>query len=56
MDNVMLSVAHTHMNSKLKGVSLVEIMLLAFLTSALKHASGHLPVVTPAPGWSNTQN
>jgi len=38
-DNVMLSVAHTHMNSKLKGVSLVEIMLLAFLTSALKHAS-----------------
>lgn len=39
MDNVMLSVADTHMNSKLKGVSLVKIMLLAFLTSALKHAS-----------------
>jgi len=39
MDNVMLSVAHTHRNSKLKGVSLVEIMILAFLTSALKHGS-----------------
>jgi len=39
MGNVMLSVAHKHRNSKLKGVSLVEIMLLAFLTSALKHAS-----------------
>ena len=39
MDNVMLSVAHTHINPKLKGVSLVEIMLQAFLTSALQHAS-----------------
>jgi len=51
MDNVMLSVAHAHMNSKLKGVSLVGIMLLAFMTSALNmQVYGQLPIVAPAPG------